>query len=128
MVEFTVISFLDDMNLSFSIASICNNNGFNLIFPGAQDFKNEIHQLDYGVVIIDLENKSYDPFILAESFNRGTVFPIVGYLDQMKKRIKSQAHKSGVDIVLTRDTLLRNLDTILNQVVKEIEKHSKSEK
>lgn len=128
MTNFTVVSFLDDMNLSFSIASICNNNGYNLIFPNIQDYLSEINELEFGVVIIDLENENYDPFTMAENFHRETGYPIVGYLNQINKKIKTQAHKVGFDIVLTRDTLLRNLEIILTQVVKEIEKHGSPEK
>ena len=120
MNQFNVFGFLDDMNLSFSMASICNLNGYNLNFPNVKDYASEFSNVKYGIVIIDINNKKLDAFALADYLHQDTGFLIVGFLDTLNREEKIHAQKQGFDIVMNRDTLFRNLDTILTQAAREI--------
>ena len=120
MNQFNVFGFLDDMNLSFSLASICNINGYNLIFPNVKYYKLELSMVKYGIVIIDINDKKIDAYALAGYLHQDTGFLIVGYLDTLNRKEKLHAQKAGFDIVMNRDTLFRNLDIILTQAAREI--------
>ena len=113
MNQFNVFGFLDDMNLSFSMASICNLNGYNLNFPNVNDYASEFSKVKWGIAIIDINNKKIDAYALANYLHKDSGFLIVGFLKTLNREEKLHAQKQGFDIVMNRDTLFRNLDLIL---------------
>ena len=118
MNKFSVIVLIEDMNLSFSIASVCNSYEYDLIFPDIMNLSKELCNKNSGVVIIDIENKKYfndNRCHLIDEIKKLIKLPIIGISNEDSKK---NEQRKMVDILLKKEDFLRNIKVILNQVEK----------
>ncbi|NOZ09081.1 MAG: response regulator transcription factor [FCB group bacterium] len=114
--DFTLISYLNDLNLSTRLVKISQQNDYHLHFPARDEILEKIPSDDRGLVIIDVDDPDfYAPSVLRE-IRLKTPFPIIGVIDQIQGSWRRQAARSELDLIIPKSLLEQNLAVVIRQI------------
>lgn len=110
----TVLAWMDDWQMSARLAKVSTTYSYQLKF-----FENliELHESDTQILlIIDLRNmQDKDLEQIQEMRNENSIF-IIGYTQLIAGSKVKHFKKCGCDMVLRRNKLLKNLESILKKI------------
>ena len=118
--EFKIIVFSNDPSFSMSLASECNKYDFMLAFVDSIDnINDEIGKSTIAVLLVDLNEKSINPFKLCQKIKNAYELPVFGVLNMFSKSTQEKAKKSGYDLIFTKKMLLRSIREVVIHVSNE---------
>ena len=110
-----LLAWMDDWQMSARLAKLSTANSYDLIF-----YENGLQLIDSGiqrVLIIDMSSLEKDDFEhIAHLQEDDSVF-IIAYDHEMDGAQIKYFREIGCDMVLQRNKLLKNLDTILQKII-----------
>lgn len=110
MSEFKIAAFINDATFSATLAYSCNSLGYELSFPKLED-----HELSVSCVIIDLNDKTLNPFELGKIFEKKDIV-VFGLVNRLNKTLQKRATEAGFDLVFPKSLFCKNLSVIASQV------------
>lgn len=114
--DFTLISYLNDLNLSTRLVKISQQNDYHLSFPNRDEVPEKIHPEALGLVVIDLDDPGFYVQSLLREIHRKTPFPIIGIIDQILGSWRKQAARSELDLIIPKSLLEQNLVVVIRQI------------
>ena len=110
MSDFKIAAFIDDATFSANLAYTCNSLGYGLSFPQLTN-----HSLTENCVIIDLNDRSLNPFILGKKLKENDIV-LFGLVNRLNKSLQKKATEAGFDLVFPKSLFCKNLSVIVNQI------------
>ena len=112
----TIFTWMDDWQMSARLAKFSTSNSYELIFC-ENGLQVPVDAAVQSVLIIDIGGLAEDEFKqITQLQEDDTVFIIAYDLEMDGPRIK-YFRELGCDMVLRRNKLLKNLDTILQKII-----------
>ena len=114
MNKYSVCAWLDDLQMSAQLAKLANLHSYDLNFFG-DDFivsKNNI----LTVLIVDLTRFSENDLNNLSIFHKRKLLTIIGYLHQVAAPDVKYYKDYGCHMVIGRNKLMKNLNTILKKI------------
>ncbi|MBC8214606.1 MAG: hypothetical protein ISR90_06970 [Candidatus Marinimicrobia bacterium] len=115
MDDFTLIALTDDFDMSTRLARISNSINCELVFAENNDIVEICEKTSGGVVIIDLNTKSYNSFDIAKNIRDYSTLIICGFVEKINKDVRRKAEKYGFDLVFPKSMFTQNLKFIIGQ-------------
>ena len=113
-----VIGLFNDMNLSLKVASLCNLYELDLLFPNYKQNFYFLNNIRIAILIIDIDNKQFGSILEKKILQHKIKAIKIGYMKKINNDIKNK-NKTNYDIILDKETLIRNLEIIFKQIIKE---------
>ena len=110
MDNFKIAAFIEDANFTAELVKKCSELGFELEFPSFHE-----GLITSSLIIIDLNEKSFQPFELAKSLNSDNYF-IFGLVNRINKKIQEKASHVGIDLIFPKNMFCSNLSLIQEQI------------
>ena len=110
-----LVAWMDDWQMSARLAKFSTSNSYELIFC-----ENGLQLIDLGarcVLIIDIGDLAEDEFEHITQLHEDNSFFIIAYDREMDGDRIKYFREMGCDMVLKRNKLLKNLDTILQKII-----------
>ena len=114
MNKYSVCAWLDDLQMSAQLAKLANLYSYDLKFfgDGFKVLENKVPT----VLIIDLLKLSEDDLNNMLKFPKTELFTIIGYLHQLAFPQVKFYKEYGCHMVIGRNDLLKNLNSIIKKV------------
>jgi len=114
MNNITVIAWMDDWQMSARLAKLSTTHSYQLIFcENWQEFPDSNTNM---VMIIELDKLENDELKQLQELRNNNAILIIGYNKNIDGGQVKYYKEQGCDMVLERNKLLRNLDSILNKI------------
>ena len=114
MNDMTVIAWMDDWQMSARLAKLSTTYSYKLIFcenwQELPDFNTNM------VIIIELDKLKDDELKQLQKLRNNDAIFIIGYNKNIDGGQAKYYKEQGCDMVLRRNKLLKNLDSILNKI------------
>ena len=110
-----LLAWMDDWQMSARLAKLSSTNSYELIF--CENGLKFPDSADKSVLIIDMDNIEEGEFQKADHYKDDDSVFILGYAREMNGAQIKHLRGLGYDMVLKRNKLLRNLDTILQNII-----------
>ena len=110
-----LLAWMDDWQMSARLAKLSTANSYELIFC-----ENGLQLIDSGarcVLIIDIGGLDEEEFKQISQFQEEDSFFIIAYDREMDGTRIKYFRELGCDMVLRRNKLLKNLDTLLQKII-----------
>ena len=114
MNKYSVCAWLDDLQMSAQLAKLANLHSYNLKFF-EDDFTVSENKVPT-VVIVDLLKLSEDDLNNMLNFPKTELLIIIGYLHQLEIPQVKFYKEYGCHMVIGRNDLLKNLNSILKKI------------
>ena len=109
------MAWLDDWQISARLAKLSTNYSYQLIFC---EKKWQLPDLEARyIIIIDMDSVSEKEFNNTDHFKNNDLVFIIGYAQEMDTVRIEHFRALGYDMVMRRQKLLKNLDTILKKII-----------
>ncbi len=115
MDNFTIIALTEDFGMSALLANISNSIDCLLEFVDADDIGIICKNTKLGVLIVDLDYPSVNPYEIVKKIRSSSQLVICGFKDQMNKIVRKKAENSGFDLVFPKTMFKQNLTFIIEQ-------------
>ena len=115
MNKYSVCAWLDDSQMSAQLAKLANLHSYDLKFVG-DDFivtENKVPT----VLIVDLLKLSVDDLNNMLNFQKTELLTIIGYFHQLAIPQVKFYKEYGCHMVIARNDLLKNLNSILKKII-----------
>ena len=110
-----LLAWLDDWQMSARLAKLSSAQSYELVFcENGLQLQNLAAR---SVLIIDMDNIEEDEFQKADHYKDDDSVFIIGYAREMNGAQIKHLRGLGYDMVLKRNKLLRNLNTILQNII-----------
>ena len=110
----TVIAWLDDWQMSARLAKLSTTYSYHLIFcENWQEFPDSNTNM---VMIIELGKLEEEELKQHQELRKNNAIFIIGYKKNIDGGQAKCYKEQGCDMVLRRNKLLKNLDSILNKI------------
>ena len=110
----SVIAWMDDWQMSARLAKLSTTHSYQLIFcENWQEFPDSNTNM---VMIIELDKLEDDELKQLQELRNNNAIFIIGYNKNIDGRQAEYYKEQGCDMVLRRNKLLKNLDSILNKI------------
>ena len=113
-----IIGLFNDMSLSLKVASLCNIYELDLLFPNYQENFYFLNNIKIAILIIDIKNKQFVSTFVKKILQKKIKTIKIGYMIKINNDLKNK-NKNKYDIILDKETLIRNLEIIFKQIIKE---------
>ena len=114
MNKYSVCAWLDDLQMSAQLAKLANLHSYDLNFFG-DDFTVSENKIPT-VLIVDLLKLSENELKNLLNFSNNKLLTIIGYLHQIAVPQLKYFKDYGCDMVIGRNELLKNLNSILKKI------------
>ncbi len=114
--DFTLISYLNDLKLSTRLVKISQQNGYQLVFPTADEPLKQADSEKKGLVIIDVDDPEFTVDGVIREVRRSTTFPIIGVVDHIRRSWRDKAAKNYFDLIIPKSLLEQNLAVVIRQL------------
>ena len=111
----TLVLYLEDWDMSSRIAKISSDLSINLLFY-EEGFYFDQSGVNY-TFIIDVKILSENDFRELQSLSKIENIFIIGYIEKIDAAKVKSLNRSGFDIVLKRNELLKNLKKIIYKAI-----------
>jgi len=110
----TVIAQLDDLQISVRLAKVCTTHSYDLHFwEKGTDFPVSLNK---SVLILQLNGIREDDLSRISSMKENRELTIIGFSENMDKKIVNYFKKWGFHMVIRRKDLLKNLSSLLKKI------------
>jgi len=114
MNNMTVIAWMDDWQMSARLAKLSTAHSYQLIFcDNWQEFPDSNTNM---VMVIELDKLKDDELKQLQELRNNNAIFIIGYNKNIDGGQSKYYKEQGCDMVLRRNKLLKNLDSILNKI------------
>ena len=114
MNDMAVIAWMDDWQMSARLAKLTTAHSYQLIF--CENWQELPDSNTNMVIIIELDKLKDDELNQLQELRNNNAIFIIGYNKNVDGGQAKYYKEQGCDMVLRRNKLLKNLDSILNKI------------